>query len=256
MKVMSGLGRVKVKRSCVAIGIFDGVHRGHQMLLKAMVKEARRLKAVPVVITFFPHPAHVLSSSAKITYLVSLRHRFKILETLGVKVCIVIRFTRAFAVIEPEVFIRRILVGRLGVQAIFVGEDFRFGKDRRGDLALFKRLGETCGYAAYGVAPLMAGRAPISYWAGRFRSWPMWCKAAAAAVCWGIRRQICAWDPTFYRLMVFMPCRWALKEKYAAALPIWACAPRSRRKSRPFTWKCIFLTSTKTSTVRPSKSIL
>jgi len=162
MKVMSGLGRVKVKRSCVAIGIFDGVHRGHQMLLKAMVKEARRLKAVPVVITFFPHPAHVLSSSAKITYLVSLRHRFKILETLGVKVCIVIRFTRAFAVIEPEVFIRRILVGRLGVQAIFVGEDFRFGKDRRGDLALFKRLGETCGYAAYGVAPLMAGRAPIS----------------------------------------------------------------------------------------------
>ena len=162
MKVMSGLGRVKIKRSCVAIGIFDGVHRGHQMLLAAMVKEARRRKAVPVVITFFPHPAHVLSSSAKIIYLVSLRHRFKLLETLGVKVCIVIRFTPAFAAIEPEAFIRRTLVGRLGVQAIFVGEDFRFGKDRRGGLALFKHLGETCGYAAYGVAPLRAGRGPIS----------------------------------------------------------------------------------------------
>ncbi|MBI3315172.1 MAG: hypothetical protein HYZ86_04475, partial [Candidatus Omnitrophica bacterium] len=162
MKVMSGLGRVKVKRSCVAIGIFDGVHRGHQMLLAAMVKEARRLKAVPVVITFFPHPAHVLSPSAKIAYLVSLRHRFKLLEALGVRVCIVIRFTRAFAAIEPEAFIRRVLIGRLGAEAVFVGEDFRFGKDRRGDVALFKRLGETCGYAAHGVAPLRAGRNPIS----------------------------------------------------------------------------------------------
>ncbi len=162
MKVMSGLGRVKIKRSCVAIGIFDGVHRGHQMLLAAMVKEARRRKAVPVVITFFPHPAHVLSSSAKINYLVSLHHRFKLLEALGVKVCIVIRFTPAFAAIEPEAFIRRALVGRLGIQAIFVGEDFRFGKDRRGDIALFKRLGEACGYAAHGVAPLRAGRGPIS----------------------------------------------------------------------------------------------
>src|SRR3990167_1750534 len=107
MKVISGLGRVKIKRSCVAIGIFDGLHRGHQMLLAAMVKEARRRKAVPVVITFFPHPAHVLSSSARIHYLVSLRHRFKLLEALGVRVCIVIRFTPAFAAIEPEVFIWR-----------------------------------------------------------------------------------------------------------------------------------------------------
>ncbi|MDO8674528.1 MAG: bifunctional riboflavin kinase/FAD synthetase [Candidatus Omnitrophota bacterium] len=162
MKVISGLGRVKIKRSCVAIGIFDGVHRGHQMLLAAMVKEARRRKAVPVVITFFPHPAHVLSSSAKIDYLVSLRHRFKLLETLGVRVCIVIRFTRAFAAIRPETFIRSALVGRLGVQAVFVGEDFRFGKDRRGDIALFKRLGEQYGYVAHGVAPLKVGGEPIS----------------------------------------------------------------------------------------------
>ena len=162
MKVISGLGRVKIKRSCVAIGIFDGVHRGHQMLLAAMVKEARRRKAVPVVITFFPHPAHVLSSSAKIDYLVSLRHRFKLLETLGVKFCIVIRFTPAFAAIEPEAFIRSALVGRLGVQAIFVGKDFRFGKDRRGDAALFKRLGREYGYVARGIAPLRSGRAPVS----------------------------------------------------------------------------------------------
>ena len=137
MKVMYGFGRAKFKRSCVAIGIFDGVHRGHQMLLAAMVKEARRLKAAPVVVTFFPHPAHVLSSS-KIGYLVSLRHRFKLLEAMGVKVCIVVKFTPAFAAIEPETFIRQDLVGHLHAKAIFVGEDFRFGKDRRGDVALFR----------------------------------------------------------------------------------------------------------------------
>ena len=161
MKVMYGFGRVKLKRSCVAIGIFDGVHRGHQMLLSAMVKEARRLKAAPVVVTFFPHPAHVLSSS-RIGYLVSLRHRFKLLDALGVKVCIVVRFTVVFAAIEPEIFIRRDLVGRLNARAIFVGQDFRFGKDRRGDAALFGLLGGMCGYAAHGIAPLTSGGEAIS----------------------------------------------------------------------------------------------
>ncbi len=162
MKVIYGFGRARLKHSCIAIGIFDGLHRGHQLLLAAMVKEAKRLKAVPVVITFFPHPAHVLSSRTELGYLVSLHHRFELLKVMGVKLCFVIRFTPQFAAIEPEIFIHEDLVGRLGAKAVFIGADFRFGKDRRGDVALFKKMGEACGFTTHGIAPLKSGSAPIS----------------------------------------------------------------------------------------------
>src|SRR5271170_6313920 len=132
MKVISlnGNSKLHLKKTCVAIGIFDGVHRGHQYLIKKMLATAKRLKAQPVVITFFPHPAHVLRPDLKLGYLTSLEERFRRLSDLGVAACLVVRFDRSFAKIQPEKFIKDILVKKLGVQAVFVGNDFRFGKDR------------------------------------------------------------------------------------------------------------------------------
>ena len=85
MKVISlnGSFKLHLKKTCAAIGIFDGVHRGHQYLIKQMLATARRLKAKPIVITFFPHPAHVLRPELKLGYLTSLQERFRLLKRFG-----------------------------------------------------------------------------------------------------------------------------------------------------------------------------
>jgi len=164
MKVISltGASKLHLKKTCAAIGIFDGVHRGHQYLIKQMLRTARRLGARPVVITFFPHPAHVLRPDLKLGYLTSIADRFRLLSDLGVAVCLVVRFNRSFARIQPQKFIKDILHKKLGVKAVFVGEDFRFGKDRSGDIALFQKLGPPYGYEMHAVSALKQGRAIIS----------------------------------------------------------------------------------------------
>jgi riboflavin kinase/FMN adenylyltransferase len=151
-----------LKKTCAAIGIFDGVHRGHQYLIRQMLSTARRLKLKPIVITFFPHPAHVLRPDLKLGYLTSMVDRFRLLNDLGVAACVVVPFNRAFAKIQPERFIKDALVKKLGVKAVFVGEDFRFGKNRSGDIALFQKLALENGYEAHAVTALKQGREVIS----------------------------------------------------------------------------------------------
>jgi len=164
MKVisLSGLSRLHLKKTCAAIGIFDGVHRGHQYLIQKMLSSARRLHALPIVITFFPHPAHVLRPDVKLGYLTSLQDRFRLLKDLGVAVCLVVRFDRSFARIEPQKFIQDILVKKLDIKAVFVGNDFRFGKDRSGDINLFQKLSLEYGYEMHAVSALKQGREIIS----------------------------------------------------------------------------------------------
>jgi len=164
MKVIFLNGRFKLhlKKTCAAIGIFDGMHRGHQYLIQQMLTTARRLKAQPIVITFFPHPAHVLRPDVKLGYLSSLEDRLALLNDWGVAVCLVVRFNFSFAHIEPQKFIKDILVKKLGVKAVFVGEDFRFGKDRSGDIALFQKLSVLYGYEMHAVSQLKQGRETIS----------------------------------------------------------------------------------------------
>ena len=164
MKVISLSGRSKLhlKNTCAAIGIFDGVHRGHQSLIKQMTARARRLGAKPIVITFFPHPIHVLRPDLKFGYLSSLSDRTRWLEELGVEFCVIVPFNRSFARILPERFVHDTLVKKLGVKALFVGDGFCFGKDRSGDTSLLKELGAKYGYEMHIVPALKQGRAVIS----------------------------------------------------------------------------------------------
>ena len=162
MKVISLNDKVRLTNTCAALGIFDGVHLGHRYLLNAMRSKAKQLKAKSMVITFFPHPAHVLRPDVQLNYLVSMEHRLQLLEDLGVDVCIVIPFTKKFAQVEPESFIRNVLVKRLGVRAIFVGEDFRFGRNRAGDVELFERLANECHYDMHAMPALRQGKDAVS----------------------------------------------------------------------------------------------
>jgi len=162
MKVIYGLGATRFAKTAVAIGIFDGVHRGHQLLIRTMVAEAKRLKAKSLIVTFFPHPAHVLRPDIKLPYLMSLDQRLGMFKQLGVDAVAVIPFNRSFAHINPVTFIEKTLVGQLGARAIVVGEDFRFGKDRSGDILLFKKLAVKLGYRMHAIKAVKQAGAPIS----------------------------------------------------------------------------------------------
>ena len=164
MKVISGAGRIKrpFKNTVVAIGIFDGVHRGHQHLISQTVQRAKEIKGVSVVLTFFPHPVKVLRPEIKFSYLVSLPHRLRLIESLGVDITVVENFTRRFSRMTPEVFIRRVLVERLGAVEVFVGDDFRFGQDRRGDVAVFRQIAQRYAFRLDVVRPVGANGDSIS----------------------------------------------------------------------------------------------
>ena len=163
MKVMYGIGQIrkKLKNTFVAIGVFDGVHRGHQHVISQMVRRAKELGGKSVVITFFPHPVRVLHPEVKLPYLVSLQHRLQLIEKLGVQVCLVMHFTKKFSALSPETFVKKYLINQLGVKEVFVGDDFRFGQNRSGDLELFIDIAQRYNFYVNVVSELHQGRRAI-----------------------------------------------------------------------------------------------
>ncbi len=163
MNVIYAIGKVnkKIKNAVLAIGVFDGVHRGHQALIQGAVRRARQLGGEPLVMTFWPHPVHVLRPEMGLPYIVSLPHRLKLIEELGVKSCVVVHFTRRFARLPPEKFIRDYIVARVAPREIYVGSDFRFGQGREGTLEYFERAGSKYGFKVRVVDAVNAGEKKI-----------------------------------------------------------------------------------------------
>ncbi|MGB0218770.1 MAG: bifunctional riboflavin kinase/FAD synthetase [Sinimarinibacterium flocculans] len=134
-------------RPCVlTIGNFDGVHRGHQALISRTVEHARRLGAAATVLSFEPTPREYFSRERAPGRVSTLRGKLLDLHAMGVARLIVQRFHRGFAAYEAVAFVRELLVGRLQIRGIVVGDDFRFGARRAGDLALLRRLGRENGF--------------------------------------------------------------------------------------------------------------
>src|SRR3989338_10522449 len=104
MNVIYGIGKVKkaYKNAVLAVGVFDGVHRGHQALIHGAIRRARQIGAEPLVMTFWPHPVHVLRPETGLPYIISLAHRLKLIRELGAEGCVVVPFTRLFARLSPE----------------------------------------------------------------------------------------------------------------------------------------------------------
>jgi riboflavin kinase / FMN adenylyltransferase len=142
-------------QSVVTIGEFDGVHLGHQRIV-GRAAELGRERGLPVVaITFDPHPDEVIRPGSHPPLLCSARRRAELLAGLGVDAVCVLPFTLAFSRIDPDEFVRTVLVERLHAAAVVVGEDFRFGHKAAGDVQLLDRLGEKYDYTAEGL-PLLA----------------------------------------------------------------------------------------------------
>jgi riboflavin kinase/FMN adenylyltransferase len=148
--------------SLVAIGNFDGVHRGHQAVLAQAVRMAREAGLVPRVLTFDPHPALVLGRGA-LPALTSLPRKLELLCRQSSELQVVVEpFTLELAKTAPADFTRQLLVEALSAKVVLVGENFRFGRGRAGDFARLLELGQAQGFHAHAAALECDGEGPIS----------------------------------------------------------------------------------------------
>lgn len=138
-------------RCVLTIGVFDGLHRGHQALVEATVKRAAELGLPSVMMTFDPHPVEVLRPGNHPAQLITLRRKAELAAELGVDVFLVIPFTPDVARIPAEEFVHDFIVGTLHAASVVVGENFRFGNGNLGDVALLTALGGRFGFSTHGM---------------------------------------------------------------------------------------------------------
>ncbi|HEX5540279.1 MAG TPA: bifunctional riboflavin kinase/FAD synthetase [Micromonospora sp.] len=142
-------------RSVVTIGVFDGVHKGHQAIIRHVVQRAEELGVPSVVVTFDPHPAEVVRPGSHPAVLTEPARKAELIEALGVDVLCVVPFTPDFSRRSAEAFVHDVLVKHLHAALVVVGENFRFGHKAAGDVALLEQLGRTFGFGVES-APLAA----------------------------------------------------------------------------------------------------
>ncbi len=141
--------------SVLTLGVFDGVHRGHQFIFKKMTRRARVLRMTPVVYTFDPHPARVLVPKACPPMLTTLAQRLTLIRACGIRRIIVQRFSKKFAHLSPQQFFDRMIVRKLRAREVFVGYDFTFGYHRSGTVELLEALGKKAGVRVRVVDPYL-----------------------------------------------------------------------------------------------------
>jgi riboflavin kinase / FMN adenylyltransferase len=164
MRTIDGLEMLTrpVARSVVAIGKFDGVHRGHQALIRAGVKRARQEAAESVVVTFDRNPIELLRPGSPMRYLTSLDQRLRLIAELGVDTALVIHLSLEFLSLSPEEFVRSVLLERLGMVGIVAIDGFRFGRAAAGTVETLRELGLTYGYCVEEVQPLIVDGGRVS----------------------------------------------------------------------------------------------
>jgi len=131
----------KVSKTVVTIGTFDGVHRGHQVILRNMVKRAKEIGGESVVVTFYPHPRQVLSKDSGIRFISTQEEKIRHLEEAGIDNLIIINFTKEFASLSSEEFISNCIVKNIQPAVLIIGYDHHFGKGRTGDFGMLYELG-------------------------------------------------------------------------------------------------------------------
>jgi riboflavin kinase/FMN adenylyltransferase len=144
------------------IGNFDGVHLGHRRILETVASRAREIGKPSIAITFEPHPLAVLRPDQAPRSLQTLRQKEEVIESIGIDWLLVIPFTRDFSLTEPEEFVKGFLSRRLAVAELHIGQHFAFGRGKRGNLELLRRLGPELKFVAWGVDEVLYEGEPIS----------------------------------------------------------------------------------------------
>lgn len=149
MKIFHGTENANILRPTVlTLGVFDGLHLGHQRIMQTVVERARATKSVPTAITFDPHPRSVLYPENAPPLLQTLDQRLAAFEVLGIEQAIVIRFNKNFAAQDAEKFLRETVYERLQSKEVYLGKGFAFGKNRGGNIESLKKLSAELGFVA------------------------------------------------------------------------------------------------------------
>jgi riboflavin kinase/FMN adenylyltransferase len=155
------IGRRDRKR-IAALGNFDGVHRGHQSILTRALERARASDGLALAITFDPHPLKVLAPHLDLRFLTGFEEKMRLLAEVGLDAALCLEFTSEFARQSPDEFVRRVLAEEVGATAVFVGENFAFGKGRSGTVRDLVRLGRDLGFEVEVVPTLSVDGAAVS----------------------------------------------------------------------------------------------
>jgi riboflavin kinase / FMN adenylyltransferase len=164
MRIIKGIGAAlpdEARGTVVAIGKFDGVHRGHQNVLALANAKAKTYGTAASVLTFDPHPTRFFFPDRPASALSSPGLKYERIARQGVRFTFVQKFSRSFSEISAEDFVLQTLVGRLGVRHVVVGEDYRFGHRRQGDVDLLQRLGRQHGFGVTAAAQCQDDRGRV-----------------------------------------------------------------------------------------------
>ncbi|MBE9545575.1 MAG: bifunctional riboflavin kinase/FAD synthetase, partial [Proteobacteria bacterium] len=148
MNLVEHIDKIKkpYNNAVITIGNFDGVHIGHQALFHEVIEKADAIDGTSIVMTFEPHPVRVLKQNGHPPLITLYEQKVELIESSGIDVLICIPFTLEFAAISAKEFVEDILLSRIGMKAIVVGEDYTFGKNRKGDIKLLQTYAKNHGF--------------------------------------------------------------------------------------------------------------
>jgi riboflavin kinase/FMN adenylyltransferase len=152
----------RLVRPVLTIGNFDGVHLGHQSIMRTVISRARGLDGQSVVLTFDPHPRKVVQPDRAPLLLTTTEQKLEALEAIGIDVVIVEPFDREFASVTPDYFVREIVHARIAPEEVFVGYDFHFGRDREGSMRTLCETGANLGFSVTIIPEVKVGNQDVN----------------------------------------------------------------------------------------------
>jgi len=164
MQVLHSIAELAMLRGplFLAIGVFDGVHLGHQAVISTSARHAHAVDGTPVVVTFDPHPAKVLRTEGAPHLLTATQHKIALIRALGVAHLLVINFDRSFSETSPETFVNGLVENSRPLREICVGHEWSFGKNRAGHLGLLEKLGGQKAFSVVGIRPVKVNGSVVS----------------------------------------------------------------------------------------------
>jgi riboflavin kinase/FMN adenylyltransferase len=149
MEIIRGLEDLKESypNTVITIGNFDGLHLGHQKIIQAVLRGSEEINGTSMVVTFDPHPVKVLAPENDIKLLTTPRERERLIQTMGIRALLCITFNTEFSRLQPDDFIENVLVKTIGAKKVIVGQNYAFGKARKGTTELLRRRGRKFGFS-------------------------------------------------------------------------------------------------------------
>ena len=164
MKFIDGIENLdkKYPYPVLTIGNFDGVHLGHQAIFRMLAERAKKKNGTSVVLTFEPHPLRIIAPERAPRLLTLFKDKIKLIQSFGIDAVICINFTREFAHIKAEDFVKEFLLKIIGAKEIFIGSNYRFGKGRKGSPQMLKEMGKEYGFNVQAVDEIKLNDVTIS----------------------------------------------------------------------------------------------